>query len=296
MGRRRNLRSPTCLSRFRPFSLWSRDGKAPAFWTVRWLLVWIVTMTMRRRMFQMVVGSSQDFRLGSMMAMMIHVYSGEAFRFLIRFLIRFLMISRCGNMCRKFSSNSVDAIVQTLGLSLEWSLVRRSDQGLEIRTSRRPIVRQNCCLRPKWRRLGALVPWCLLGAFLQLSRICNRILQKTMDMICETWWSYFRYIQLWALGSPLPKVLHLEPKHLGIAFVSDPQVGLNKRGKLRWNVMEPRCRALYNAIGKSTAVSTVSKWTPWLPLRGGAEFSQIFSACGPLQWWSSEPLISINDI
>ena len=225
--------------------------------------------------------------------MMIHVYSGEAFRFLIRFLIRFLMISRCGKMCRKFSSNSVDAIVQTLGLSLEWSLLRRSDQGLEIRTSRRPIVRQNCCLRPKWRCLGALVPWCLgalvpwclgalvpwclLGAFLQLSRICNRILQKTMDMICETWSSYFRYIQLWALGSPLPKVLHLEPKHLGIAFVSDPQVaGLNKRGKLRWNVMEPRCRALYNAIGKSTAVSTVSKWTPWWEV---AEFSQIFTKC-----------------
>ncbi|CAL1136549.1 unnamed protein product [Cladocopium goreaui] len=40
------------------------------------------------------------------------------------------------------------------------------------------------------------------------------------------------------LSTPEVKVLHLEPKHLGIAFV---------------------CRALYNAIGKSTAVSTVSK-------------------------------------
>ncbi|CAE7539510.1 unnamed protein product [Symbiodinium natans] len=39
-------------------------------------------------------------------------------------------------------------------------------------------------------------------------------------------------------STPDIKVLHLEPQHLGIAFV---------------------CRALYNAIGKSTAVSTVSK-------------------------------------
>eukprot|EP00930_Biecheleria_cincta_P004157 TRINITY_DN105041_c0_g1_i1.p1 TRINITY_DN105041_c0_g1~~TRINITY_DN105041_c0_g1_i1.p1 ORF type:complete len:542 (+),score=103.56 TRINITY_DN105041_c0_g1_i1:65-1690(+) len=40
------------------------------------------------------------------------------------------------------------------------------------------------------------------------------------------------------VATPDVKVLHLEPNHLGVAFV---------------------CRALYNAIGRSTAVATVSK-------------------------------------